>query len=144
MQVTFGSCKRTKLFQVDEAAVSKGSETRCFTRATQGPLWRYSKVDLRQTCQFLTIISRKMAPRTRKRLHERGRDTPTKGLLWYLAREKSPSPLGTPRDPMHRPTVGSWGGGIFSRVRFPCSRKKWKKMRGKGQKNPRQRRGRDR
>ena len=49
---------------------------------TQGPLWGYSKVNLQQTCQLWTTISRKMAPRTRKRLQERGRDAPTKGLLW--------------------------------------------------------------
>ena len=48
---------------------------------TQGPSWGYSKVNLQQTCQFLTTISRRMAPSTMKRLQERGRDTPTKGLL---------------------------------------------------------------
>jgi len=42
-------------------------------RATQGPSWGYSKVNLQQTCQFLTTNFRKMAPRTRKRLsRERG------------------------------------------------------------------------
>ena len=51
-------------------------------RTTQGPSWGYSKVNLQQICQFLTTISRKMAPRTRKRLQERGQDNPTKGLLW--------------------------------------------------------------
>jgi len=50
--------------------------------ATQGPSRGYSKANLQQTCQFSRTISRKMAPRTRKRLQERGRDTPTKGLLW--------------------------------------------------------------
>ena len=45
----------------------------------------YSKVNLLQTCQLLTIIFRKMAPRTRRRLQERGRDTPTWGLLWLIA-----------------------------------------------------------
>jgi hypothetical protein len=48
----------------------------------QSPSWGYPKVNLQPTCWFLTTISRKMAPRMRKRLQERGRDTPTKGLLW--------------------------------------------------------------
>ena len=45
-----------------------------------------SKVNLQQGCQLTTTMPHKMAPRTRKRLQERGRDAPTKGLLWYLAR----------------------------------------------------------
>ena len=59
------------------------SEGWCMTCTTQGPLRGYSKVNLQQTCQFLTTISRKTAPRTRKRLQEQGRDAPMKGLLWF-------------------------------------------------------------
>ena len=37
-----------------------------------------------------------------------------KMLHGYLAHEKTPAPLETPKDPTHRPTVGSWG------VAFSC------------------------
>ena len=30
-----------------------------------------------------------------------------------LARKKTPTPLGPPQDPRHRPTEGSWGGAFF-------------------------------
>ena len=50
--------------------------------ATQGPSWVYFKVNLYQVCHFWTTIRTKMAPRTGKRFQDRGRDTPTKGLLW--------------------------------------------------------------
>ena len=42
-----------------------------------------SKVDFYQVCQLGTTIHNKMAPRTGKRLQDRGRDTPTKGLLGF-------------------------------------------------------------
>ena len=35
-------------------------------------------------------------------------------LQGYLAHAKTPSPLGTPLVPRHRPTVRSWWGGAFS------------------------------
>ena len=54
----------------------------CWVRGTNVSFFSASKANLQQTCPFLTTISRKMAARTRKRLQERGRDTPTKGLLW--------------------------------------------------------------
>ena len=31
----------------------------------------------------------------------------------YLAHEKTLTPLDPPQDPRHRPTVGSWGGGLL-------------------------------
>jgi len=36
----------------------------------------------------------------------------------YLAHETTPTPLGPPQDPRHRPTVGS-SGGASSYVRYP-------------------------
>jgi hypothetical protein len=51
------------------------------------PSWGYSNVNLQKICQFLTTISHKMAPRTRKRLQKRGRDAPTEGLLWLVKSE---------------------------------------------------------
>ena len=41
-----------------------------------------SKSILHRPCQFLAMNAHKMAPRTRKRFQERGRDTLAKGLLW--------------------------------------------------------------
>ena len=37
-----------------------------------------------------------------------------KNVQGYLAHKKTPTPLGPPQDPRHRPTVGSYGG-VFSR-----------------------------
>ena len=34
-------------------------------------------------------------------------------LRGYLAHKKQPPPLGSPLDPRHRATVGSYGGGLF-------------------------------
>ena len=34
------------------------------------------------------------------------------GLQGYLANKKTPTPLGPPLDPRHRPTVGSLGGAV--------------------------------
>ena len=48
-------------------AETTGHEHVFLLHATQGPLWGYSKVNLQQTCQFLTTISLKMAPRTGQR-----------------------------------------------------------------------------
>ena len=47
------------------------------------------KSQLTTYLSILTIIFRQMAPRTRKRLQERGRDIPTKGLLWGAANSTS-------------------------------------------------------
>ena len=52
--------------------------------ATQGPSNPQSKVIFGRFRQLLVINAHEMAPRTRRWLQERGRDTPTKGLLWYL------------------------------------------------------------
>ena len=41
-----------------------------------------SKSIIQGPCQFLAINAHKMASGTRRRLQERGRDTPTKGLAW--------------------------------------------------------------
>ena len=49
---------------------------------TQGPPWGYFKVIFYQVCQLVTKNRNRMAPRTGKRLQHRGRDTPTKGLMW--------------------------------------------------------------
>jgi hypothetical protein len=43
---------------------------------------RTSKVIFGRVRQLLAINAHKMAPRTGKRLQERARDNPTKGLLW--------------------------------------------------------------
>ena len=48
---------------------------------TQGPSWGYFKVKFYQVCQLLSTIRNKMAPRAGTRLQDRGRDTPTNGLL---------------------------------------------------------------
>ena len=37
---------------------------------------------------------------------------PLTGLQGYLAHKKTPTPLGPPQDPCHRPTVGSHGGAF--------------------------------
>ena len=42
----------------------------------------------KRPCQFLALNAHQMAPRTRRWLQERGRDTPPKGLLWYIERYK--------------------------------------------------------
>jgi len=52
----------------------------------QGPSWGYFKVIFYQVCKLLTATRNKMPPRTGKRLQDRGRDTPTKGLMWLLYR----------------------------------------------------------
>ena len=52
---------------------------------TQGPSWGYFKVNFHQGCQLLTKNQNKMAPRTGKRLQDRGRDIPRKGLLWFCS-----------------------------------------------------------
>ena len=82
-----------------------------------------------------------MAPRTGKRLQDRGRDAPTKGLLWthhpawgwrsrlvqgYLAHKKPhpPRTLGIPLGPYRRPmprVLGDPRGvGVFLWARYPC------------------------
>ena len=35
-------------------------------------------------------------------------------LQGFLAHTKSPTPPGPPKDPRHRPTVGSWDGALSS------------------------------
>jgi len=37
---------------------------------------------------------------------------PRRGVQGYLAHKKTPTPLGPPQDPRHRPTVGSQGGAL--------------------------------
>ena len=37
------------------------------------------------------------------------------GVQGYLAHTKTPTPLGPPKDPRHRPTVGSSGGAVSYR-----------------------------
>ena len=89
---------------------------RCHTRCTRagvpGPRKALrggiSKSIFQRPCQFLAINAHEMAPRTRRWLQERGRDTPTKGLLWNAACVISvliPAQLG----PL-------WGGKHGSRV----------------------------
>ena len=50
------------------------------SRPTQGPSWGYFKIDFYQVCQLLTTIRIKMAPRTGKRLQNRGWDTPRRAF----------------------------------------------------------------
>ena len=50
--------------------------------STQGPSYPQSKVHFGRFRQLLAINAHEMAPRTRRWLQERGRDTHTKGLLW--------------------------------------------------------------
>ena len=38
----------------------------------------------------------------------------------YLSHEKTPTPLGTPLDPRHRPTVESLGFAFYCQARYPC------------------------
>ena len=54
---------------------------------TKDPAWGYFNVIFDQVCQLLKTIRNKMVPRTGRRLQERARDTPTKGLLWSAALE---------------------------------------------------------
>ena len=38
------------------------------------------------------------------------------GIQGYLAHKKTPTPLGPPQDPRHRPTLGSYGGAFSCAV----------------------------
>ena len=51
--------------------------------STRGPSNPQSKVIFGRFRQLLGINAHKMAPTTTRRLQERGRDTPSKGLLWH-------------------------------------------------------------
>ena len=64
-------------------------------------------------CYVTTSASRGGLPSTfesiqRIALARRASD-PASPLQGYLAHKKPPNPLGTPWDPGHRPTVGSYG-----------------------------------
>ena len=41
-------------------------------------------------------------------------------LQGYLTHKKTPTPLGPPWHPRHRPMVGSQEGGLFFYLRYPC------------------------
>ena len=64
--------------------------------------------------------SRQMLTKTRKWLQERGRDTPTKGLLWItrLETDHQPAPFNRQGTLRGLPLSGSWpalGGGALDR-----------------------------
>ena len=69
-----------------------------FALSTRGPSWGYFKVIFYQVYQLFTTIHNKMAPSTGKRLQYRGRDTPTKGLLWSNKWPCDASARSTPFD----------------------------------------------
>ena len=94
---------------------SKRLKERAWDTPTKGLLWGPSsrpspyhprsfvgvsqKSICNRPCQFLAINAHKMAPRTKRRLQERRRDTPTKDLLWPPRPPEETAP--------HRPGSGS-------------------------------------
>ena len=66
-------------------------------QTTHGPSWGHFKVNFYQFCQLLTTIRNKMAPRTGKRLQDRGRDTPRRAFCGHSGSGERLWPKGSIR-----------------------------------------------